>query len=86
MRFVQRAADLIEDGNDAARRLRAVLADELLEVDAVEVLHRVVEHAVRRAAVVVDGHGVRVAQLRGDLHFALEPHEARFARTSGGAA
>ena len=46
MRLGQRAAHLPEDVHDPAGGLRAVLRDQLLEVEAVEVLHRVVEDAV----------------------------------------
>ena len=73
MGFVQRAADLLQDVNHAALGLRTVALDQRLQVDAVEELHRVVEHAFGRAAVVVDRDGVRVVELAGDLHFALEP-------------
>ena len=48
---------------------------ERLEVDALEVLHGVVEDPVRRTAVVVDGDGVRVAEERSRLHFARETGE-----------
>ncbi len=57
-----------------------MIAHQLLEVDAVEVLHRVIEHAVGRAAVVVDRDRVRMTELRGHLHLALEALEVRLAR------
>ena len=57
----------------AALGLCAVAPHEILEVDAVQVFHGVIEHAVRRAAVVIDRDGVRVGQHRGQLHLALEP-------------
>ena len=57
--------------------LRAVALDERLQVDAVEVFHRVIEDAFGRAAVVVDRDGVRVVELAGDLHFALEALDRR---------
>ena len=59
--------------NHARHRLRAVLLDERLQVDAVEVLHRVVEHALRRPAEIVDRHRVGMVELAGDLHLAFEP-------------
>ena len=58
--------------NHARHRLRAVPLHERLQVDAVEKLHRVIEHAFRRAAVIVDGDGVGIVELAGDLHLALE--------------
>jgi hypothetical protein len=54
VRLGQRAADLLEDVGNAGGRLRPVDVHQLLQVDAVQVLHRVVEHAVGRAAVVED--------------------------------
>ena len=49
--------------------------DERIEVEAVEQLHHVKETAVARDAEVPELHGVRRAQLRRDLRFALEaPH------------
>ena len=54
------AVNLIEDGHDPTRRLRAILADQFFEVDPVEVFHCVVEDAVGRPAIVVNGHGIRV--------------------------
>ena len=77
MGFVQRAADLLQNVDHARHRLRAVPLDERLQVDAVEILHRVVEHAFGRAAVVVDRHRVRIVELAGDLHFALEALDRR---------
>ena len=62
----------------AALGLRTVLFDQRLQVDAVEILHRVIEHALGRAAVVVDRHRVRIVELAGDLHFALEPLDRGF--------
>ncbi len=67
--------DLREDGNDATSRHRPEPGDQRLEVDPVEVLHRVVEHAVGGAAVVVDRDGVRVGQLAGELYLPLEARE-----------
>ena len=48
--------------------------DQVTERDPGQVLHRVVEDALGRAAVVVDRHRVRVGQLAGGLHLALESH------------
>jgi hypothetical protein len=75
MRFGEGPAHLNEDRHHAAGRLRTVEPHEVLEIDAIEVFHRVVEDAVGRASVVVDGYGVRMTQLRGQLHLPLEPHE-----------
>ena len=91
VRLFERAAYLPEDVHHAGRRLRSVLLDEALQRHAVEVLHRVVEDAVRRAAVVVDRDGVRVREARGDLHLALEalcgmPRAPREQLDGGGAA
>ena len=49
---------------DARRRLRAVLANERLQVHAFEQLHREVERAVGGDAEVVEVHGVRRLQIR----------------------
>jgi hypothetical protein len=68
----QRAADLDQDVDDPALGLGAVALDEGLEVEPVEVLHRVIEDPLGRAAVIVDGDGVGVVEPAGQLHLALE--------------
>src|SRR5580704_11462109 len=60
--------------DDSRGLLRTVLLDQLVEVDAIDVLHRVIEPAVAMP-VVEDRDGVRVAELAGLLDFVLEPHE-----------
>ena len=75
----ERLQHLAEDVHDAARRLGAVRRHQLVEAEALEVLHRVVEDAVGRAAVVEDGHGVGVAEPGRELHLALEAPKARLA-------
>ena len=80
MRLRQRARHLAQDVDHAPGVLGTELAHERLQVDAVQELHRVVEDAVRRAPVVEDGDGVRMAELRGELHLALEAGQALLAR------
>ena len=58
----------------------AVPIDEALEVEAVEVLHDVVEDAVGRAPVVEDRDRVRVGEAARELHFALEARQVGLAR------
>ena len=53
----------------------AVASHQLSSVDAVEVLHRVVEGAVAGAAVVVDLDRVGVRELARELHLALEARD-----------
>ena len=77
VRFRQRAADLEQDMDDAALGLRAELPHELVEVDAAQVLHRVIEQPVGRASVVIDRDGVGVGKLAGDLDFVLEARDVR---------
>jgi hypothetical protein len=77
------AADLLEDEHDAPRRERARVRDEIVEVAAVEVLHRVVEDPLGRAPVVVDRDRARVREASRRLHFALEAKERRFADLLG---
>ena len=64
VRFRERAADLSQDVNDAPRRQSAVASNQLLEIDAVEELHRVVEDAVRCPSIVVNRYGIRVREHR----------------------
>jgi hypothetical protein len=57
--------------------LRPVPIAELAQREAVEELHRIVEHAVVRMTVIVDGDGVRMREAARQLDFAfeaLEPH------------
>ena len=83
VRFDQCPAHLVEDREHPPTGLCAVQPDEIFEIDAVEILHGVIEDAVRRAPVVVDRDRVRMAQLRSDLHLALESHEACLTRAIG---
>jgi hypothetical protein len=80
----ERLADLAQDVDDPARRKRPFLADEAIQVEAVEVLHHVIEGAFRRAAVVVDRDRVRVVESRGQLRLALEAFEPLGAGASRG--
>ena len=43
MRLGQRRGDLAHDVDDAPRRLGAIEADEFLEIESLEILHRVIE-------------------------------------------
>ena len=52
--FGERTADLSQDGNNPAFRLRAVLFDQEAESQAIEILHRVVENAFGCSAVIVE--------------------------------
>jgi hypothetical protein len=72
VRLGERAGDLAEDVTHPAGLLCALAADQVLEVDAVEVLHRVVEDAVHGAPVVEDRDGVGMAEPAGELDLALE--------------
>jgi hypothetical protein len=80
VRLRQRARHLPQDVHDAAGVLRTELAHERLEIDPIQVLHRVVEDAVRGTSVVEHGHRVRVAELGGELDLALEAGQALRAR------
>src|SRR5688572_12711386 len=55
--------------------LRAEVRDELLEIDAVEILHRVIEDALGAAAVVEHRNRIRVRELTHVLDLALEAIE-----------
>ena len=73
----ERAADLGEDVHDALGGLGPMLLHEVLERDSVQVLHRVVEDVVRRAAVIEDRDGVGMREACRDLHLALETLDGR---------
>ena len=62
---------------------RPVEVHELLQVEAAQKLHGVVEDAVRRAPVVVDRNRARVRQARRQLDLALETGERPFALGTG---
>ena len=72
MSFPQCPAHLPQEVDRPVRRERAVPLDELFERQAGQVLHDIVEGAVRCMAVVVDLHGVRMGQCGGGLDLALE--------------
>ena len=68
-------ANLVQEEQRARRLHRSVDAHELRQRAAGDELHRVVEEAVRRPAVVVHGDRVRVREPRRRAHLALEaPH------------
>ena len=69
--------------DDARVGQRAEVAHQAVEVDARQVLHRVVERSVVGAPVVVDGDRVRVAERRGHLDLALEPADVLGAHPVG---
>ena len=72
VRLGERARDLGDDADDvsAGRGDRAAL-EAMVEILALEVLHRDVRRAVPDA-VIEDLHDVRALELRGGLGFALE--------------
>ena len=78
VRLGQRSANLPENMNDAARLLRSRCCDELFQIKSLEILHRVVEDPVRRASVVEDGDGARMAEACRQLHLTLEPLDTVF--------
>jgi hypothetical protein len=64
--------DLQQNIDHPTRGQRAFAFDERLEGDAVEKVHREVEGAVERLAVIVNGDLVRVAKLLTEPDFLLE--------------
>ena len=58
MRLLQGIADLSQYVDDAAGRQRAILADQRLQVHAVEKLHHEVERSVFRHTEIVQLDGV----------------------------
>src|SRR5262249_19938354 len=68
----ERIHDLSQDVDRPGRRHRPVTLDERLQVETVAERHRVGKDPVRGPAVVEDGHGVRMSELGGELHLALE--------------
>jgi hypothetical protein len=75
VRLGERARHLAEDVAYPARRLRALVADEILEIHPIQILHGVIEDAVHRATVVKDRDGVGVSEAAGELDLALEAPE-----------
>src|SRR5262245_58015172 len=72
MRFGQRRRDLAQNVDDPAGGLRAVKSNQILQVQALEVLHCVVKDTVWRSAVIEDRNGIHVRQQARELHLALE--------------
>ena len=72
VRFAQRAAYLHQDVNDVPLGLRPVQTNQLLQVHPFQQLHGIVKDPLGRAAVIVNGNRVRVIQLAGQRHLALE--------------
>ena len=72
MGFEQRAAKLVEDFCNPAFRLRTISIDEVLEIDPIEVLHRIVKNSLGGPSIIVDGDGVWIVEIAGDLDFLFE--------------
>ncbi len=72
VRFGERTAHLLQDVHRAVRRHWPEVVHELLQVQALEVLHRVVERVSPHAPEVVDRDGIRVAQGGRQMNLALE--------------
>ncbi len=68
---------MFQQVDHASRLDRAKTLDELLQVYAFQILHRVVEAAVRRAAHVVDRDRIRMRERRRDSDLALEAGQCR---------
>src|SRR5262245_36866660 len=76
--FLQREAYLAQHVNGARWRHWPMLVDELLQVDAFEMLHHVEGEPARPDAVVVHLNGVGAAQVREHLGFACEAADVFF--------
>ena len=84
MRLGERARDLPEDVEDAPLGLRAAPGHEVVERDALDGLHGVVEDAVLVASAVVHRDRVRVREPARGPRLALEARD-RLARRGRGA-
>ena len=72
MCFKQRTANLSQDRDHAAFRLRSIIVHERLQIDAVQVLHGIIEISFRSTTIVVNGNRIGMIQLAGDLHLTFE--------------
>ena len=72
MRLGERAADLAQEVDHPRVGAGTEAGHEPLEIDPLQILHRVIERPALAAPVVVDGDGVRVGQKRRHLDLALE--------------
>jgi hypothetical protein len=72
VRLGQCLSDLNQNVTHARWRQRAAKTHELLQVDAIEELHRVVEDTLFGSTVVVDGDGVGMCEPCGEPHLARE--------------
>ena len=70
--FVERTTDLQQQMDHSGLRLWSCLIHEGFQIDAIKEFHGVVEHTFRSASVIIDGNGVGIIQLAGDLHFTFE--------------
>ena len=72
MGFRQRTANLAQDMDGPTLRLGAKLPNELIEVNTAQILHCVVKKALGSAPVIINGDGIGMSQLAGDLNFMFE--------------
>ena len=72
MRLGQRIADLHEDMNDPAFRQMTATRRQVMEIEAAQIFHGIIENAVGRVAVIIDLNRVRMRELAGQADFALE--------------
>ena len=80
MRLDQGTQYLPQNVNHPRRRLRPGMNHQIFERDPVEVLHRIVKDAVRRAPEIEDGDGVGVSEAAGVLHLLFEAAYRMLAR------
>jgi hypothetical protein len=81
MGLCQRAAGLHQQVSHTRGRLRPEGQHQPLQIDAVDVLHGVIEIATKRAAVVEHHDRVRVAEPAGRRGLQLEAAQLLFAGT-----
>ena len=72
MRLCQGAAHLAQDVNHTPFGLRAETTDEPVEIDAAEILHRVIKQTFWGSPVIIDRDSVWMRELAGHLHFMLK--------------
>ncbi len=74
----ERAADLKQDRNHTCRWLASKVLDQILNRDAVNVLHHIKKGVVGRATVVIDRDRVGMPQPSGQSHFPFESSQRVF--------
>ena len=72
MGFEERTAQLVQDLRNSTVTQWPKTIYEILQIDSIEIFHRIVEHSFRSSSVIVNRDGMRIVQIASNLNFLFE--------------